>query len=446
MPLALYSLVVLGFLGTGLASFGRRFLDRSPGAAELFVGLVIGIAVSHLVVYAGASLAFSLAAVLVVGVPFASLVAVRRLRRGEGFLPTFPYRALVLGLLAFPIFLRIVGEPVIDWDARSIWFFHAKILFHDGRLLAHAWTKPELLFAHPNYPKLVPLLAAQCATLVGYWNDFWPKLSLLTLLGLTQVGVYALPVPTWLAVPVSALLVYGNDRLMWSGYMDGYLAIFAFLGVTFLTLFVHERHAKWLAPALAALAVTMQLKEEGVMLTAIALAIAVLMLASRRALGEAARKLAAPSLVPFLAWGAWIAFRTSHHLTNYFARHFERGRVLARFVQPEFWREVFSYYLFDTPLRVALPALAGYLLLRKALGRRSAWREGYLPLAVFVLYTGFLVFTFLATPFDVPGHLSVAMDRLARALVGLLLSAAILLSMPRRGPAAPLQNLRFESR
>jgi len=37
-------------------------------------------------------------------------------------------------------------------------------------------------FSHPDYPLLVPILAAQAANLAGFWNEQLPKSALVLLL------------------------------------------------------------------------------------------------------------------------------------------------------------------------------------------------------------------------------------------------------------------------
>src|SRR5262245_48515143 len=89
--------------------------------------------------------------------------------------------AIVLLFVAY--YFRILSEPLSVWDARSIWFFHAKMIWVHGGLSQHGgWNHASLAFSHPDYPKLVPALAAELAWLQGHWNEFGPKASLLVML------------------------------------------------------------------------------------------------------------------------------------------------------------------------------------------------------------------------------------------------------------------------
>src|SRR5205807_1272968 len=80
-------------------------------------------------------------------------------------------------------YFKIFAEPLQDWDARSIWFFHAKMIWTEGALSkASGWNHSSTRWSHPDYPKLVPSIAAQLAYIKGFWNEFLPKGSLLIML------------------------------------------------------------------------------------------------------------------------------------------------------------------------------------------------------------------------------------------------------------------------
>ena len=66
-----------------------------------------------------------------------------------------------------------LGSVTTDWDARSVWLFHAKRIFFDNNLYSGFDNyEPELMNA---YPLLAPSLSATLAKIVGYWNEIFPK-------------------------------------------------------------------------------------------------------------------------------------------------------------------------------------------------------------------------------------------------------------------------------
>jgi hypothetical protein len=178
--------------------------------------------------------------------------------------------ALLLLMFAVPI----VAEPISAWDARSIWYFHGKIIYY-GRALDGAGFSPASIgFSHPDYPKLVPVLAAQLARLAGTWNDYLPKASLLALLVPALLGLFSF----WERFRGSFVFLAGlflfsfQGELLWNGLMDGYLALYAGLSLLFLGRWLErgERCDAWCAAAF--LGVVLNLKNEGSVYAAVVVA------------------------------------------------------------------------------------------------------------------------------------------------------------------------------
>src|SRR4029450_2537323 len=48
--------------------------------------------------------------------------------------------------------VETLSDPIRQWDARSIWFFHARMIWIDGALHQQTgWNHPSVMFAHPAY-------------------------------------------------------------------------------------------------------------------------------------------------------------------------------------------------------------------------------------------------------------------------------------------------------
>jgi hypothetical protein len=105
------------------------------------------------------------------------------------------------GLVAFATVLR----PPVAWDARSIWWFHAKWFEQGGAAVVDAMRNPAFSFSHPDYPPFAPatnaaawlvdgtqsakhaqivtaLLTLSAVSLLGYaiWRLFAPRLGVRT--------------------------------------------------------------------------------------------------------------------------------------------------------------------------------------------------------------------------------------------------------------------------
>ena len=83
---------------------------------------------------------------------------------------------VLLGLLALPLLLLSVLTPILAWDARSIWFFHARMIYVARGLSEMTGLQyPTVGFSHPDYPEFLPALAANLAFVRGFWNEYLPK-------------------------------------------------------------------------------------------------------------------------------------------------------------------------------------------------------------------------------------------------------------------------------
>ena len=75
------------------------------------------------------------------------------------------------------IIIISLGTPTYEWDPRSIWLFHAKRIFYDNSIFSV--VDNYAVFSQNDYPTLAPALAASLASLIGHWNEVFPKLSFL---------------------------------------------------------------------------------------------------------------------------------------------------------------------------------------------------------------------------------------------------------------------------
>tara|TARA_B100001093_G_scaffold367805_1_gene352703 strand:- start:4355 stop:4861 length:507 start_codon:yes stop_codon:yes gene_type:complete len=116
------------------------------------------------------------------------------------------YGAILIAILNFILF-----EALHTWDARSIWFFQAKVLFYDGELIKDSvWTNEAYEFSHLDYPKMLAVLAASVANIFGYWNEYLPKLALLVLLIFPVSCCYFFTKKWWMGFGMFISVVFNN--------------------------------------------------------------------------------------------------------------------------------------------------------------------------------------------------------------------------------------------
>jgi hypothetical protein len=160
----------------------------------------------------------------------------------------------------------ILVEPLRDWDARSIWFFHSKMIYVAGSIGESAgWQDPSIGFTHPDYPNLIPLIGAQVAYIMGFWNEYLPKISLFFML---------IPATIWLATFVKRSFSFGFlifmiplsfGRWIWNGYMDGFLALYFVISILLLGRFLLFSSKVDLISSFGCLFVIMNIKNEGIL-------------------------------------------------------------------------------------------------------------------------------------------------------------------------------------
>ena len=159
----------------------------------------------------------------------------------------------------------ILFEPLRAWDARSIWFFQAKRIYYDGGLdIGRSWINPAYGFSHVDYPKLLPMLAAQFAYAAGFWNEYIPKAGLLALLVPAVLGLLgaARNLGACFVFLAIAFLLGGGD-MMWNGYADAYFALYAGIALLFWSRWLRGGAVLDLVSAIAYLGVAVNLKNEG---------------------------------------------------------------------------------------------------------------------------------------------------------------------------------------
>lgn len=178
-------------------------------------------------------------------------------------------------------FLLVLQHPVSEWDARSIWFYHAKRIFYAQSLYAQLDNYPS--WNHNDYPTMVPAIAASVAKSLGYWNEILPRTSVvICCTPALFLAAYLFRSFAFLCLWISALLwVCGGYMLI--GYMDSLIATYfaiscVLIAKSYLLLGETnspEKHIEmrnlWLATS-ACLLHLLLLKNEGGILSAIVLA------------------------------------------------------------------------------------------------------------------------------------------------------------------------------
>lgn len=224
---------------------------------------------------------------------------------------TLPHEwgVLMLTVTVFGL-LSIRTAPPTAWDARYIWLARGQWYLNDAERVVELLST-DRVWAHPGYPPLVP------ATLSTLWRllpDADPTLGItaITLLSVSTLGLAALLLARLVSarqtsgralLPSATVLVVGSlgaDGLINDGYVDALLAG-VLLAAVIMLVGPSQRNMPSLLTLLACAAL---LKQEGLILGGIIVALA-LPIAPRRGVVSAAATLIAASMAWQVSLQRW---------------------------------------------------------------------------------------------------------------------------------------------
>ena len=334
---------------------------------------------------------------------------------------------IVCGLLVVFILITL-NDPVTGWDARSIWFFHAKRIFLHHSLYAALdgyapWT-------HNDYPTLVPAIAASIAASAGYWNDVLPRAAeVFALAPALFFGAYIFRTIGSFCIWLSLVMVVCWGEVL-GGYMDSLIAVYFSIAVVAMTeIYRHQRHqtsanasiglSSWSLVLALSLLNLLLLKNEGLALSAI---VFVCMLPAM--LNQ--RRLIAPMLSSFVVFALLWKLPTLHAGVSTDLIQ-EGGQLQRGWHRLTTWADVSlilkSFQQFSLWYALALTGLAFYALIKR---RQFAY---LLPAIGAVLaYAMVLMSVYLTTYHQLQWHLSTSVDRVLMA-VNLASATLVLLAL-----------------
>ena len=257
-------LFMIGYLSTSFLRVRGRFFQ------EAALTLSVGILINYCLMLTGQPITrvFIAGTILALWGVLRFYTDLRTLladRVGDYKMPVFSACFIIYVLVVY--YFAIFSEPLARWDARSIWFFHAKMIWTEGALRQQTgWNHPSVAFSHPDYPKLIPTIAAQLAYLKGYWNEFLPKGSLLVMLVPLTLWVFSFRQKS-VSFILLVLTFFFSLGVAWlaNGFMDGYLALYCGAALLSFGRYLSERRDTDLCSGVCALGIAASLKNEGLL-------------------------------------------------------------------------------------------------------------------------------------------------------------------------------------
>ena len=315
----------------------------------------------------------------------------------------------------FIIFISL-GTPTFEWDARSIWLFHAKRIFYDQSIFSIGDNYAA--FSHNEYSSLAPAFASSLAFLVGHWNEVFPKLSFSLMFLPPLILTYAFLKDTQYLIFLS-IVFFTIGKFLFNGWTDGLVAIYFGLSafLIYLLFFIDTNFFKnrllfYLLAFCFFISLTL-IKNEGIALLFILFATTFIIKLYKGQLGKDISKLVFLS-ISFLPVIFWKFFCYSKGIGDYYINTNILLNLLPRLDDLNNYKLI-SYFLFLN--EKFLIALIFFLL--------SFWIKLDKELFSFIfivtaMYIFILFFIYLSTPYDFYWQLDSSAARVIRSLSFLL--------------------------
>jgi len=438
------SLLVLHLVFSGLvvALPVLRAIDRrskTPLVSLLGVAFLAGMLVNMVLVLLLQSLALSFAVGMLIDLAGAALLFLWRDAFDGGFGPSLSSAGgwadlkigkktvifLICAVAATLLVYHALLMPIDAWDARSVWFFGAKKIYYAGGLFSDIGR--DSLFEHADYPKLIPVMAAQIAQIAGYWNEYLPLGVVAVLLCAEFLLLAALFDSIVALLLFFALLIgfVGVSPYLTNGYADMHLAILAMLACGFFIKAATRRNPVDAVYGVLLLGLAASIKNEGLVLALIIGCAAATQLLvgvrSRAAVLRGSRGVIIALIVAALPAMLWKFRLWQWNIANDLAAATGWG---GRFMDRLNFTDIGAILRAIHAAPMLLLALLTWIIVIRLKGRRHI--ASFLPIACSVLYLGVLLLVYMTTPSDLAWHLGTSAERVALPIELMLIYGAAL--------------------
>ena len=309
------------------------------------------------------------------------------------------------------IILISLGTPTFEWDARSIWLFHAKRIFYDQSIFSV--SDHYASFSHNAYPSLAPAFSSSLATLLGFWNEVLPKISFTLMFFPPLIFMYIFFKDSKY-IFFLFLVFFTIGKYLFNGWADGLIAVYFSLSAFLMyLLFISknsnfEKKSIYYYIAFCFFTSLTLIKNEGIVLLMILFFAAFVFKIYTKEIGNEIHKLIYLSL-SFLPIILWKYFCFSKGIGTYYGEATIITNLISRIGYLENYKLI-GYFLF---LNEKFLICFTFFLI-------AFWNNRNLELFSYVflilfLYNLVLFITFLSTPVDFYFQLDSAASRIIRS-------------------------------
>lgn len=256
------------FTGSLLLSYPGQNEEKISFLRKLPLFMVTGMITNYglMLIFRSCNISMIIGAVLAI----AGLISmvINQIKNPAGF-PTDKHllnRWIGIAVTSGVLLIPFLVEPISRYDARTIWFFHSKMIYYAGTLgLEAGWQNPFINFSHRDYPNLVPVIAAQISTISGYWNEYLPKLSLYLVLLPGIIWMFSFARRTFSYLALFAFIPFSFSPWLWNGYMDGALSFYFCISLLLIGAYFKTSKKYFLISVLVCMLLLVNIKNEGVL-------------------------------------------------------------------------------------------------------------------------------------------------------------------------------------
>jgi len=305
-----------------------------------------------------------------------------------------------------------LGTPTFEWDPRSIWLFHAKRIFYDQSIFSVLDNYAE--FSNNDYPSLAPALASSLATLVGYWNEVFPKLSFLLMFLPPLILVNVFFKNTQYLIFLS-IVFFTIGRHLFNGWADGLVAVYFCLNTFLMYLLIvsennfFKKKIIFYLIAFCFFTTLTLIKNEGIVLLLILFAVTFLIKLYKGHLKNDIIKLIylSFSFIPIILWKL---FCYSKGIGNDYINSNILLNILPRLYEIENYKLISYFLLLNEKFIYSLVFFLATFLIK--------WNTELFRFISFIAlsYIFILFFIFLTTPHDLHWQLDSTATRVVKSL------------------------------
>jgi len=301
------------------------------------------------------------------------------------------------------LMIIVLGNPTHFWDAWVIWLFHAKRIFFEQSIIAQLDGYAE--WSHNDYPVIAPAFAASLATLVGGWNNIFPKLAFLLMSFPPLIlSIKIFNVRYHLLFLILALFIL--NLYLINGYVDGLVAIyFSFSSYLVYDIFINKQNSfYYLLITFCFFVILSLLKNEGIVMVTILLSVMIIINISKKEMLQNYKKIIflLSSLIPILIWKiASISYNINNDLINYNALNSLKNIIF----NYNSFKLIFKFLILDTKFILSI------IFILIAFNFTKNKKNFYFSLLVGMSYIFSLFTVYLIAPYDLTWHLSSSASR-----------------------------------